>query len=63
MFAQAAGLSVIVSETCCVWPVSAQAERNGLADAVWPKGAQQRLHMPDRLAFPGDENVALMDAR
>jgi hypothetical protein len=42
---------------------SAQAERNGLAYAVWPKGAKQRLHVPNRLALPGDENVPLMDAR
>ena len=42
---------------------AAQAERNSLADAVWPEGAQQRLHMQDRLAVPSGKDVALMDAR
>jgi len=42
---------------------STQPDADRLADAIRSEGVQDRLHMPDRLAVPVDDDVALVDVR
>src|SRR5262249_26634158 len=42
---------------------SAKPQRDNLPDAVRPELTQEPLHMPDRLVVPGDNDVALVNAR
>src|SRR5262249_50893872 len=42
---------------------STQSERNGLAYAIRPERAQERTHMTDWFTIPGNDDVALVNAR